>query len=485
MSDNPYSRGPQAGGNPYGVQGGYGTQNRGPAGQMPSSTAAKGARPAPPAKLQGFGGGAAAVPAKAPGELIKDTTTASFAADVIQESRRQPVIVDFWAPWCGPCKQLTPIIEKVVTAAGGRVKLVKMDIDKHPAIAGQLGVQSIPAVFAFVDGQPVDGFMGALPESEVRAFVDRLITGGKGAGAGDDDPVAAAFAQACDLLGQGDIEGAAQYFGAILQHDPAHAGAAGGLAECYLAMGRPEEARGLVDEFSAANADPAQPGKAEDPAIAAVRAKLKLADEIAELGDEASLQARIEGDADDHQARFDLALIAQARGERATAAGHLLEIVRRDRSFLEDGARSKLLEFFEAWGGDRSGHQRCPPRSVLAAVFLSGSPSAMPSPSAHGDESRARGRAAPGRAASGRAASGRAASGRARRLQPSGGPELRRCSPWQRAASPGAEPGSLEDASCGRSFASGLRQRVMRQNGVSSSDALSLEIGAWGSRFGV
>ncbi|MEX6507248.1 thioredoxin [Jiella sp. M17.18] len=319
--------------NPYGnSSGGYGRQTTTTGGATGARPAAG---PAPAAGLSGFG--AAAGPA--PADLIKDTTTAKFSADVIQESRRQPVLVDFWAPWCGPCKQLTPILERVVKAAGGKVKLVKMNIDDHPAIAGQLGVQSIPAVFAFVGGQPVDGFMGALPESEVKAFIDRLTKGQGGAG---DDPIAEALAEANTLLEQGDAGNAAQLFGAILQHEPGHPGATAGLAECYIAAGDAGRAKALIDQVPA--------DKAEDPAVAAVRTKLKLAEEIAELGNPAQLQARIEGDADDHQARYDLALIAQAKGDRATAAGHLLEIIRRDRSWNDDGARKKLLEFFEAWG---------------------------------------------------------------------------------------------------------------------------------------
>ncbi|MCB8839238.1 thioredoxin [Aurantimonas sp. VKM B-3413] len=315
--------------NPYGnSQGGYGRQTT-MAGREPA------AGQAPATGLSGFGGSQPSAPA----DLIKDTTTAKFSADVIQESRRQPVIVDFWAPWCGPCKQLTPILERAVTAAGGKVKLVKMNIDEHPAIAGQLGVQSIPAVFAFVGGQPVDGFMGALPESEVKAFIDRLT---QGHGGEEGDPIAEALDQAKGLLDQGDAASAAQLFGAILQHEPGHPGATAGLAECYIAAGDAERAKALIDQVPA--------DKADDPALAGVRAKLKLAEEIAELGDPVQLQARIEGDPDDHQARYDLALIAQARGDRATAAGHLLEIIRRERGWNDEGARKKLLEFFEAWG---------------------------------------------------------------------------------------------------------------------------------------
>ncbi|KQT87438.1 thioredoxin [Aurantimonas sp. Leaf443] len=309
MSDNRYGA----------AQGGYGAQ---------TTSAIGGGKPA----VAGFG----AAPAAPAGDLVKDTTTASFAVDVVQESRRQPVLVDFWAPWCGPCKQLTPIIEKAVKAAGGAVKLVKMNIDDHPSIAGQLGVRSIPAVFAFVDGQPVDGFMGALPESEVKAFIERLTKGRGG------DPIAEALEEAKGLLAAKDLGGAAELFGAILQHEPGHQGASAGLAECYIAAGDTERARALVDAL------PEAPG--EDAALSAVRTKLKLAAEIAHLGDPVALQARIEGDPDDHQARFDLALIAQAKGERDAAAGHLLEIIRRDRAFDDDGARRKLLEFFEVWG---------------------------------------------------------------------------------------------------------------------------------------
>lgn len=307
MSDNPYAS----------AQGGYGQQT---------------------ASLRAAGGPAGAVAPDA-GSLVKDTTTAKFAEDVIRESRNQPVLVDFWAPWCGPCKQLTPILERAVQAAGGKVKLVKMNIDEHPSIAGQLGVQSIPAVFAFVGGQPVDGFMGALPESEVKAFIDRLPGAAGGAAS---DPIADALAQAQERLDAGDAANAAQIFGAVLQHDPENAKAAAGLASAFLANGDTDGARSVTEQVA--------PALLADPAFATVMTQLKLADETAALGDPVALQARIEGDADDHQARFDLALIANARGAREEAAGHLLEIIRRDRAFAEDGARRKLLEFFDVWG---------------------------------------------------------------------------------------------------------------------------------------
>ncbi|MBB3936093.1 putative thioredoxin [Aureimonas phyllosphaerae] len=304
--------------NPYASQlGGYGAQ-----------TTAAG--------LGGTGRSAAPAPAS---ELVKDTTTAAFSADVVRESRNQPVLVDFWAPWCGPCKQLTPVLERAVQAAGGRVKLVKMNIDEHPSIAGQLGVQSIPAVFAFVDGQPVDGFMGALPESEVKAFIDRL-TAGRAAPGGD--PLAEALEQAAGFLAAGNAAQASQLFGAVLQHDPENAKAAAGLAECYLAAGDTARAQSLADAMP--------PSVLDDPAFATVRARLKLQEEIAGLGDASALEARLAANPDDHQARYDLALIAQAKGDRAGAADQLLEIVKRDRTFEDDGARRKLLEFFEAWG---------------------------------------------------------------------------------------------------------------------------------------
>lgn len=298
-----------------------------------------GGRPRPgTGSAAGSGTLPAAAPATGADDAIKDVTTASFSADVIAASRRQPVIVDFWAPWCGPCKQLTPVLERVVKAAGGRVRLAKMNIDDHPSIPGQLGVRSIPAVFAFVNGQPVDGFMGAVPESEVKTFVDRLLGGGAGGG----DPIAEALAEAGNRLAAGDAPGAAQLFAAVLQEDAGNLAAVAGLAECYLGLGDAPRAEALLARVPAESHD--------DPALAGVRTKLKLAAEIAGLGDPRELEAKLAANADDHQARFDLALIAQARNRRAEAAEGLLEIVRRDRSWSDDGARRKLLELFGVWG---------------------------------------------------------------------------------------------------------------------------------------
>jgi putative thioredoxin len=270
------------------------------------------------------------------GDLIKDTTTATFRQDVLAESMKQPVLVDFWAPWCGPCKQLTPVLEKAVKAAGGKVKLVKMNIDEHPQIAGQLGVQSIPAVFAFQRGQPVDGFMGALPEGQVKGFIERLV-GPLGPSAAED-----LLAEAAALAEEGDAAGAAELYAAVLSQDPENTTALAALAKIHVELGDVEGAKRFLAMAPAA--------KANDAAIAGARAAIELAEQAASLGDLAELQRRVEGDPKDHQARFDLALALNARGRREDAMNHLLEIVRRDRNWNEDGARKQLVQFFEAWG---------------------------------------------------------------------------------------------------------------------------------------
>jgi putative thioredoxin len=275
-------------------------------------------------------------PAGAGADLVKDTTTATFRQDVIAESMNQPVLVDFWAPWCGPCKQLTPVLEKAVKAAGGKVKLVKMNIDEHPQIAGQLGIQSIPAVFAFQRGQPVDGFMGALPEGQIKGFIERLV-GPLGPSAADD-----LLAQADALVAQGDAGGAAELYAAVLTQDPENVAALAALVKLHVDLGDLDGAR----QFMAM----APQTKANDPALAGARAAIELAEQAAALGDAADLQRRVEANPADHQARFDLALALNARGRREEALDHLLEIVRRDRSWNEDGARKQLVQFFEAWG---------------------------------------------------------------------------------------------------------------------------------------
>ena len=271
----------------------------------------------------------------AAGDLIKDTTTASFRQDVLTESMHQPVLVDFWAPWCGPCKQLTPVIEKVVKAAAGKVKLVKMNIDEHPQIAGQLGIQSIPAVIAFQRGQPVDGFMGALPEAQIKGFIERLVGPVTGA-------VEELLNQAAALAEEGDASGAAEIYAAVLAQDQENVPAIAALAKLHLDL---QDLEGAKRFLAMAPKD-----KANDPAIAAVRAAIDLAEQAASLGDLAELQRRLEADPLDHQARFDLAVGLAGKGRRKEAVDHLLEIVRRDRSWNDDGARKQLVQFFEAWG---------------------------------------------------------------------------------------------------------------------------------------
>ena len=269
----------------------------------------------------------------AKGDLIKDGTDASFIADVVEESRNQPVIVDFWATWCGPCRQLTPALEKAVLAAKGAVKLVKIDVDKNPAFAGQLRVQSIPTVYAFKDGQPVDGFMGAVPESQVKAFIDKL-----GGPAGPSD-VEQLLALATESMGLGDMGGAAQGFAEVLQLEPENAKAVAGLARVYLTAGDTERAAEILQMA---------PADSKDPELASVRAALELASAPAD--DLAPMLAQVEANPDDHDARFELANGLAAAGRMEEAVDHLLHIVKADRAWQDDGARKQLLKIFEAAG---------------------------------------------------------------------------------------------------------------------------------------
>ncbi len=268
--------------------------------------------------------------------VVKDTTTQAFVKDVIEESKRQPVLVDFWAPWCGPCKQLTPILEKAVKAAKGKVKLVKMNIDDHPAIPGQMGIQSIPAVIAFVNGQPADGFMGALPESQVIAFLERLTKDRIGGEAQD-------LLKAADVaLAEGDAAGAAEMYAQLLAEDNTNVPALGGLARAYVETGTLDQARqtlALVPE-----------AKQNDAAVAAARAALEIAEQAKTLGPIDELEQKVAANPLDHQARFDLALALNGKGRRADALEHLITIVKRDRKWNDDGARKQLVQFFDAWG---------------------------------------------------------------------------------------------------------------------------------------
>ena len=268
-------------------------------------------------------------------DLIKNTTTKDFLRDVIEASREVPVLVDFWATWCGPCRQLTPILEKAVRAAKGAVRLVKLNIDEHPQIPGQMGVQSIPAVFAFQDGRPVDGFMGALPESRVNDFIARLIGDSAGDTAADLEAAEAA-------LSAGDVNSAAQLFGEVMQKDRENAQALAGLAKCYIKTGdlvRAEQTLALVP-----------PAKADSSPVASARAALELARKTPAAGDIETLRAKLAADPKDPQARFDLALALSAKGDRSGALDELLVVVAKNRSWNDDAARKQLLQLFDAWG---------------------------------------------------------------------------------------------------------------------------------------
>ena len=313
---------------------------------------------------QGSGPAPQAVP-----DLIKETTTQTFVKDVIEESKRQPVLIDFWAPWCGPCRQLTPMLEKAVRAAKGKVKLVKMNIDDHPEIPGQMGIQSIPAVIAFVNGQPADGFMGALPEGQVVAFIDRLTAAIPGAG---EPNIAEILQEAEAVLAEGDPTTAASIYAEVLAADATNIAALAGLAKCYMTTGALEQAKqtlAMVPESKRGEAavkavqvaiDLAEQAKQTlamvpeskrgEAAVKAVQVAIDLAEQAKTLGPVNELEQKVAANPLDHQARFDLATALNAGGKRSEAIHQLLEIVKRDRKWNEDGARKQLVQFFEAWG---------------------------------------------------------------------------------------------------------------------------------------
>jgi putative thioredoxin len=285
-------------------------------------------------------GGAAAPSAVGDADIIKDGSVQTFARDVLDASMQVPVLVDFWATWCGPCKQLTPVLEKLVRAAKGKVRLVKIDIDKNPELAQQLRIQSVPTVYAFLGGQPVTGFAGAQPESQVKALIDRLISSaGPGAGAEPEDDLLAAAQDAAD---HGDSRTAGRLFRQVLAEEPGRPEAIGGLVRSLIAERKFEDAREVLE---------GAPKEAlSHAAVSGAQAALALAEEAGELGDPAALQARLERDGDDHDARYRLATILFLRGQVDQAMEHLLQIVRRDRTWEDDRARKQLVKFFDALG---------------------------------------------------------------------------------------------------------------------------------------
>ena len=266
---------------------------------------------------------------------VKATTTTTFSVDVIAESSRQPVLVHFMSPRSDECRQLQVTLDRVEKAAEGKIKLVTMDIDAHPQIAGRLGIRTVPAVYAFQRGQPLDGFTGVLPEAQIKGFVSRLV-------GPLDDGTEDALADAEAALADGDADGAAAVFSAILDQDPEHVAALAGLARALVALGDLDNARAILEQVP--------PSGAKTPAIAAAQAALDVAEQANSLGDLAELIRKVEADPDDHQARFDLALGLNGKGKREEAADHLLSIIKRDRTWNDGGARRQLLQLFEAWG---------------------------------------------------------------------------------------------------------------------------------------
>jgi putative thioredoxin len=271
--------------------------------------------------------------AKAATDLVKEGSDATFVADVVEASKVQPVIVDFWATWCGPCRQLTPALEKAVKAAKGAVKLVKIDIDRNPVFAGQLRVQSVPTVYAFAGGKPVDGFMGAVPDSQLKAFIDRLVGD---AGGSEIDEILAMAKESFDL---GDIGGAAQAYAEALQLEPENVAAIGGMARCYLLGGDAERAGEI-----AATA----PAGARNADLESVRAALALS--AAAPSETSAFEKRLAANADDHEARFEMAKALAGRGDLQAAVDQLLDIIARDRDWNDGAARARLLTVFEAAG---------------------------------------------------------------------------------------------------------------------------------------
>ena len=296
-----------------------------------------GGRPVASGAASNGGADVAGPSTSAPSAYIKDSNIDTFAADVIDASREVPVIVDFWAPWCGPCKQLGPMLERLVNEAKGAVRMVKVNIDENQEIARQLRIQSIPTVYAFKNGQPVDGFMGAVPESQLRAFIQQLTGGHAG-----HDHAEEVLAAADEAFAAGDVNMAAQAYAHVLQDEPGHPKAVAGLARCYLKTGDAERAKNTLQLV--------RPDGAADEAIRAVEAELKLREQAADTGDLDEFKRKLAADPNDQQARYDLALALDAKGDRESAMNELLDIVKRDRKWNDDAARKHLVTLFEALG---------------------------------------------------------------------------------------------------------------------------------------
>jgi len=297
-------------------------------------------------------------PSPATGDLVKETTEATFMADVIEASKEVPVLVDFWAPWCEPCKQLTPIIEKAVTAAGGSVRLVKINVDENQQIAQQMRVQSIPAVFAFVDGQPVDGFMGAKPEGEIKAFIEKIAAASPG---GSNPKIAELLEQAKTALGDDDVNQAGQIYAAILQADNENVAALCGLARCQIAKGDIEGATATLAIIP--------PSASEEPDFISVKATLELAANPVDDSEVKKLGEAVSANPDDFEARFEFARALNNVGNKSQALEHLLYIVEKNRGWNDEAARKQVLTFFEAWGP--TDEQTIAGRKQLSSILFS------------------------------------------------------------------------------------------------------------------